>query len=244
MRLFKALALASLFSAGAAHAADINRKIIAEVDPVAPGSAAYDQQTTGVVTSKYGLGADFNLAGVMSTGPEYWTGTFTQKGVAQDTVRREDMFNGERQKLDAVRLRWMFTAWEQPASMRGWFLKAGYSYTRVNSRGNRYEEGAGGPNDATPANFIVGSPSDETSLVTDIRHGVATGFGNRWLVWDQKIAITLGTSITLNFKRTVAVDTKDPNARKDYDEMIAKLPDQKMSTRPLPEANLGFGWAW
>ena len=68
MRLFKALALASLLPASAAHAGDINRKIIAEFDPVAPGSAAYDQQTSGVVTSKYGIGADFNLAGMMSTG--------------------------------------------------------------------------------------------------------------------------------------------------------------------------------
>lgn len=245
MRFFNALALASILSAGVAHAADINRKIIAEVDPVAPGSAAYDEARSGVTTSKYGLAADFNLGGVMSTGPEYWTGTFSQKGELTETVRREDMFVGERQKLDAIRLRWMFTAWEQPSSMRGWFVKGGYSYTRVNSRGNRYEEGTAGDNgDAIPANFIVGTPSDETSLVTDIRHGVAAGFGNRWLLWDQKLAITLGTSFTANFKRVVSMDSKDPNARRDYDEMIEKLPDQKMSTRMLPEANLGLGWAW
>lgn len=247
MRSFiKALAIASILSAPSALAADINRKIITEIDPVAPGSASYDQRATGIVTSKWGLGADFNLAGVLSTGPEYWTGTFTQKGSdVSDTVRRENMFPGERQKLDAIRLRWMFTAWEQPSSMRGWFVKGGYSYTRINSRGNRYEEGVSGSNgDAVPANFIVGSPDDDTSLVTDIRHGVAAGFGNRWLLWDQKLSITLGTSVTGNFKRTVSVDTKDPNARADYDEMIEKLPDTKMSMRPLPEANLGLGWAW
>jgi hypothetical protein len=245
MRLFTlALAAASLLGAQAAHAADINRKIIAEVDPIAPTSAGYDQARTGIVTSKYGFGADFNLAGVLSTGPEYWTGTFTQKGQASDTLRREDMFVGERQKLDAIRLRWMFTGWENPSSMRGWYVKAGYSYIRVNSRGNRYEEGSGAQGDAIPQSFVVGNPSDDTSLVTDIRHGVAVGFGERWLVWDQKLAITLGTSATANFKRTVSVDTKDANARKDYDDMIETLPDQKMSIRPLPEVNLGLGWAW
>jgi hypothetical protein len=180
----------------------------------------------------------------VSTGPELWTGTFTVRGPtdATESYRREDFWPGERQKLDAVRLRWTIAKWEQPASMRGWFLKGGYSYTRINSRANRYTED-GGEGDALPAN-ILGTPDDETDLVTDIRHGASLAFGNRWAFLDQALTVNLGTSVTANFKRDVSVDSKDTNARKDYETLIDDLPDTRMSTRPMPEVNLGVGYAW
>jgi hypothetical protein len=228
-----------------ALAGDVNRKIIAELDPVAPASASYEEEKSGIVTSKWGALVDFNVGGVISTGPELWTGTFTVKGPSDPTerYRREDFWPGERQKLDAVRLRWTIAKWEQASSMRGWFLRGGYSYTRINSRANRYTE-EGGEGDALPANILGSSPEDETDLVTDIRHGAVLAFGNRWAFLDQSLTVNLGTSVTANFKRDVSVDSKDPNARKDYDTLIDDLPDTRMSTRPMPEVNLGVGYAW
>jgi hypothetical protein len=228
-----------------AFAGDVNRKIIAELDPVAPSSAAYEETKNDIATSKWGGAVDFNMAGVISTGPEFWTGTFSQKGPDEDgkTFRREDMWPGERQKIDAIRLRWMLTKWELPGSMRGWFLKGGYSYTRINSRANRYSEEQG-EGDAIPAGMFSAEPDDQTDLITDIRHGVAAGFGNRWLFFEQKVSVNLGASFTANFKRTVSIDSKDPNAQADYDDMIENLADTKMSTRPSPEINLGLGYAW
>ena len=242
----QSVGLVALLAMGThAHAADVTRKIIAEVDPVAPSSAAYEQDHDNVVTSKWGGLVDFNMAGVISTGPEFWTGTFTVKGPDDptQTYRREDFWPGERQKIDAIRLRWMITKWEQPQSMRGYFVKGGYSYTRVNSRANKYDETAGA-GDALPANVLGTNPNADTDLVTDIRHGVVFAFGNRWLFFDQKVSVNLGASYTANFKRTVSIDSKDPNARADYTSMIESLPDTKMSTRPMPEANLLFGYAW
>jgi hypothetical protein len=238
------LALGAL-TTQAAWAADINKKIIAEVDPIAPGSAAYEEATNDVTTSKFGAGVDFNVGGVISTGPELWTGNFVMKGANEEgaTYRREDMFPGERHKIDATRLRWTVTRWELPSSMRGWYVKAGYSYLRVNSRANRYTEASDG-NDAVPVNFFTEDPGDETDLITDIRHGATGGFGNRWLLWNQSLSLSLGASFTATFKRTVSVDSKDPMARRDYDAMIADLPDTKMSLRPTPEVNLGMGYAW
>lgn len=228
-----------------ARAADINRRIIAELDPVAPGSAAYDEQNNGMATSKWGGNVDFNIAGVFSTGPELWTGNFVVKGPSQpeETYRREDFWPGERHKLDAVRLRWNFTAWQMPYSMRGWYMKAAYSYLRVNSRANRFTE-EGGSGDAVPVVLPGSSADDETDLVTDIRHGVALGFGNRWLLSDQAFSVTLGTSVTGVFKRTVSIDSKDPMARLDYDAIIEDVPDARMTVRPSPEANLALGYAW
>lgn len=229
----------------AALAADINRKLVAELDPVAPTSSIYEEQKNGVATSKWGGNIDFNLAGVLSVGPEFWTGTFSEKGAEEgETYRREDMWPGERQKIDAIRLRWMATAWEQPSSMRGWFVKGGYSYTRINSRANRLNEAQGDGSDAIPVGMFDTTPDDQTDLVTDIRHGIAAGFGNRWMMFDQKVTVTLGTSFTSNFKRIVSVDSKDPNARGDYDSMIETLADTRMTTRPTPEINLGLGYAW
>lgn len=241
--LFVAL-LGSVVYTPAAISADINRKIITELDPVAPASAAYEEEANGVITSKWGASADFNLAGVVSTGPEFWTGTFTVKGSeeASQSYRREDFWPGERHKLDAIRLRWNVTKWEQPQSMRGWFIKGAYSYMRVNSRANRYTE-SGGVGDALPAG-ILETPGDETDLITDTRHGMALGFGNRWLMLDQNLSLTLGASITTIFKRSVLVDSTDANARADYDQLVRDLPDTKMATRPMPEANLSLGWAW
>lgn len=228
-----------------ALAADINKRIIAEIDPVAPGSAAYEEQSSGIATSKWGGLVDFNMGNVLSTGPEFWTGTFAAKGPSDghSSYRREDLWPGERQKLDAIRLRWTLTRWEQPSSMRGWFIKGGYSYTRINSRANRYDE-SGGEGDALPVMIPSSMPNDDTDLVTDLRHGVVVGFGNRWLFVDQKISVSIGATFTKNFKRVISVDSKDPDARADYDDMISKLPDTRMSVRPTPEVNLGLGYAW
>lgn len=230
---------------GAADGADINRRIIAEIDPVAPGSAAYEEKSSGIVTSKWGGLVDFNMGNVLSTGPEIWTGTFAAKGPSDPAVdyRREDLWPGERHKLDAIRLRWNITRWEQPQSMRGWFVKAGYSYTRINSRANRYDE-TGGEGDALPAILPASNPDDDTDLVTDLRHGVDYGFGNRWLMFDQKVSVNVGATFTSNFRRSVTVDSKDPDARADYEDMIGRLPDTRMSVRPTPEINLGVGYAW
>lgn len=235
----------ALLAAPSTHAlgADINRRIIAELDPVAPGSAAYEQESSGIATSKWGGLVDFNMGSVLSTGPELWTGTFAARGDAADPYRREDLWPGERHKLDAIRLRWTVTRWEQAQSMRGWFLKTGYSYTRINSRANRYDE-TGGEGDAVPVVVSTSTPDDDTDLVTDLRHGIIAGFGNRWLMVDQKIALSVGATFTHNFKRTVTVDAKDDDALADYEDMIAKLPDTRMSVRPTPEVNLGVGFAW
>jgi len=237
---------AAFLVAGTASAADVNRKIIAEIDPVQPTSASYEENVNGVTTSKWGGLVDFNAGGVVSTGPEIWTGTFSVKGPSSDSgdsYRREDFWPNERHKLDAIRLRWTITRWEQPSSMRGWFIKGGYSYTRINSRANRHTE-AGGEGDAIPAILPSSDPGDETDLVSDLRHGVVGGFGNRWAFFDQKLTLNVGMSFTLNFKRTITVDSKDPNARADYEQMIADLPETRMSTRPNPEGNVGIGYAW
>lgn len=226
-------------------AADINKKIIAELDPIAPGSAVYEERKNEATTSKFGGNVDFNIGGVITTGPEFWTGNFVMKGSEQtDSVyRREDMFPGERHKLDATRIRWTISRWEMPSSMRGWYIKTGYSYLRINSRANRYTEAFSG-SDAVPSNSYIDKPEDETDLVTDIRHGVVAGFGNRWLLLNQSLSITLGTSFTSNFKRTVSTDSRDSLARRDYDVLIANLPDTKISLRPTPEINISLGYAW
>lgn len=238
MKRIVLLTVASCF-AQSAWGADTNRRIIAEVDPVAPASAAYNEQKTGVSTSKWGGDVDFNVAGKFSTGPEFWIGTFAAKGeVGEDgnRPRREDLQPGETHKIDATRLRWTFTMWERPDSMRGWFVKGGYSYLRVNSRAKRIDDHS--------ANYLKTSVDDETDYVTDIRHGAVFGFGNRWCVFDQSVTITLGATVTGNYKRSVIVDSKDPDARADYDDMIEELPDTRMSVRPTPEANLSFGYAF
>lgn len=49
-----------------ANAADVNRKIIAELDPVAPATASQDEAQTGNATSKWGGSVDFYIAGVLS----------------------------------------------------------------------------------------------------------------------------------------------------------------------------------
>jgi hypothetical protein len=239
------------FSATTLNAADLHRKITAEFDPVAPASASYEDKYYDTTTSKWGAQVDFNAGGVISTGPELWTGTFTVKGPdsVEEDFRREDFYPGERHKLDATRLRWNLTRWEKPASMRGWYFKGGYSYLRVNSRANRFSEltgdeaPAGSSSDAVPVG-IFKSPDDETDLITDIRHGVYGGFGNRWAYLDTRLTLTLGASATMNFKRAVTVDSTDPDARSDYDAIIEDLPETRMSVRPTPEANLTMGYSW
>jgi len=226
------------------EAGDVIRRLVLEADPVAPVSSAYEQSINKVTTSKYGASVDFNIGAYMTTGPELWTGTFLVRGDDSGaSYRREDLWPGERQKLDAMRFRWTFGVFEQGQSMRGWYLKAGYSWMRINSRANRFtEDMSAAPGLSTGS--VLDQPGDETDLITDMRHGVSMAFGNRWIFGDSLIA-SVGASITHNFRRSVSIDSSDPMAKEDYEALINHtLPDTRMVTRPMPEVNIGLGYSW
>lgn len=222
-------------------AADTVRTFIVEADPIAPSSAAYETQSSDVTTSKYGFGLDFNVGANVSMGPEIWSGAFNAKGPSDGSAAhsKENLYTGERQKIEAMRLRWMVGLWQQPQSMRGWYAKIGYSYQKINSRANRYDQVL-----ADGAVISLSSPDSETDLITDTRHGVAFAFGNRWMFADQRLCLTAGASFTQNFKRVVTVDSHDSLAQKDYEDFISNLPDTKLALRPAPELNIGLGYAW
>lgn len=228
-----------------ATAANINRRLIAEFDPVAPSSAVYEEQASGIVTSKFGGAVDFNVGEKFSTGPEFWTGTFLAKGNAAelDSLRREDLFPGERHKIDAIRMRWNFSVWEVPESMRGWYTRLSYDFIRVNSRANRYTEGVDSAN-ALPVDFSSDDPMSETDLITDMRHGISLGIGNRWLIGSQRVAFSVGANISRYFRRAVSVDSRDPLAEADYEAMINTLPDTRLALRPIPELKMAVGYAF
>jgi len=226
------------------EAGDVVRRLVLEADPVAPASSIYEQNQNGVTTSKYGASVDFNIGAYMTTGPELWTGTFLVRGDDSGAnYRREDLWPGERQKLDAMRFRWTFGIFEQGQSMRGWYLKGAYSWLRINSRANRYtEDMAASP--ALATGNVIDQPNDETDLITDMRHGVSLAVGNRWILGDSFMA-SVGASVTHNFRRSVSVDSTDPMAKADYEALINQtLPDTRMATRPMPEVNIGLGYSW
>lgn len=237
-------ALMSMAEAQRLYAGDVIRRLVVEADPIAPASSVYEQSVNGVTTSKYGATVDFNIGAYMTTGPEFWTGTFLVRGDDSGAAyRREDLWPGERQKLDAMRFRWTFGVFEQGQSMRGWFLKGAYSWMRINSRANRFTEDM-----STASSLSTGSvldqPNDETDLITDMRHGLSVSFGNRWIFADSLMA-SVGASITHNFRRTMSVDSTDPMAKADYEALINNtLPDTRMATRPMPEVNIGLGYSW
>ena len=226
-------------------AAEMNRRFITEIDPVAPSSALYEQRASGIATSKFGASVDFNVGENFSVGPEIWSGTFLAKGESlnSEMLRREDMFPGERHKIDAMRLRWNMSFWEIPSSMRGWYTRLSYDYVKVNSRANRYTESLDSAN-ALPVDFSGDVPLDETDLITDSRHGLSLGIGNRWLISNQKVSVSVGAGISHYIRRSVMVDSKDPQAVSDYEDMINTLPDTRLALRPIPELSMGLGYAF
>lgn len=226
------------------EAGDVVRRLVLEADPVAPASSIYEQNQNGVTTSKYGASVDFNIGAYMTTGPELWTGTFLVRGDDSGAnYRREDLWPGERQKLDAMRFRWTFGMFEQGQSMRGWYLKGAYSWLRINSRANRFTEDMAS-NPALATGTVLDQPNDETDLITDMRHGISLAVGNRWILGDSFMA-SVGASVTHNFRRSVSVDSTDPMAKADYEALINQtLPDTRMATRPMPEVNIGIGYSW
>jgi hypothetical protein len=240
---YAAFAVLGGIVSGQALAANVNRRLVAEIDPVAPSSALYEERASGISTSKFGAAVDFNVGERFSMGPEIWSGTFLAKGDSEGLVRREDLFPGERQKLDAVRLRWNVSFWEVPESMRGFYARMSYDYVRVNSRANRYTESLDSAN-ALPVDVSAESPMDETDLITDMRHGLSLGMGNRWLVNSQSLSVTVGAGISHYFRRSVNVDSKDSQAVADYESMINTLPDTRLALRPIPELSMGLGYAF
>jgi len=213
------------------YGADIRRVLSAEIDPVAP-TAALALSKGQDRTTMWGGQVDFNV-GQVATGPELWIGNFTRKGPeeADDHVRREDLQYGESHKIEASRFRWTVSMWEKPSSMRGWFIKGGYSYTAIQSRAHR-EYSARLDTPATPMD----------SNIVDTRHGMMAGFGQRWAIIDSAATITLSISSTFNFKRSLAVDSDDEDAEADYKSLTETIPYARMSLRSVPEASLALGW--
>jgi hypothetical protein len=127
--------------------------------------------------------------------------------------------------------------------MRGWYTRLSYDFIRVNSRANRYTEQLDSAN-ALPVDVSGDSPLDETDLITDMRHGFSVGVGNRWLVANQKLSISVGAGVSRYFRRSVTVDSKDSQSVADYEDMINTLPDTRLALRPIPELNMGVGYAF
>jgi len=229
------LLIAANFGAIDAYSFNTFRTLSLELDPLAPATSLATR-VDNFRAEEWGGQAEFNVTGRLATGPEVWIGNFKAQGPADAAVatRREDLQYGEQQKVDATRLRWCVTLWEIPMSMRGWYIKAGYAYTRVNSRANRLY--------GWETNLEAQDPMESTDLVTDIRHGGVVGFGQRWLFFDQRATLTVGLSYTQNFRRDVSLAGRDPDARADYDAFIEDAPSTKISARALPETNVGFGY--
>lgn len=219
------------FVSTSAFGGDIKRVLSAEIDPVAPAAALSLSKGQDRATMWAGV-VDFNV-GQVATGPELWIGNFTKKGPedAGDYVRREDLQFGETHKIEASRFRWTVSMWEKASSMRGWFVKGGYSYTTIQSRATREYS----------ARLDTPAVSMDTNIV-DTRHGLMAGFGQRWAIIDSAATITLSISSTFNLKRSLAVDSDDPDAKNDFKSFTETTPYARMSLRTVPEANLTLGW--
>ena len=217
--------------------------LVVELDPLAPLQAYYDQSIKqGVSSNQWAGRVDFNVQGIFSTGPEMQVGSYVKRGVESNvnSVRREDLWPGEHQKIGLSRFRWNISFWEIPETMRGWFVTAGYEYARIDSKANRYTEG---PGDAVPVGAPIDVPDDETDLVTDIRHGVRLAFGERW-VFANKYTTSLELSLHRMTRREVSVTSKDSLARADYDASVEELRIFPATARSYPEAKLGIGYAF
>jgi len=237
------LSLPMILMGNLAFCASIHQQLTFELDPFGPASAAYESRKSEVTASNFSGKVDFNLGGILSTGPEFWSGAYVLKG-SQDQnslVRREDLWPNERHKISGTRLRWNFTFWEVPASMRGWFLKAGVSYTDIESRANRYTEHADDGNLSDPSAY--GQPDDNPDYVNEIRRGAFFGFGQRWL-FGQSFSSSIEVSYTQTLMRQVNVDSDDPRAEGDYDAIAESLPFTKFSAKPYPEANFSMGYSF
>lgn len=232
-----------MFFAGTLQAGYIYRKLNIGLDPLGPAAALYEEKVRNISASNWGARVDFNLGGFMSTGPEIWSGTYALRGEeADELIRREDFWPSERHRLSGSRLRWNFTFWEVSETMRGWFLNAGIAYTSISSKANRITEHSDA-GDAFPGGRNYREPDDETDLITDIRHGVSLGFGQRWIFY-QRLSATLGLSWHHWLRREVNVDSDDPRAKKDYEVLIEELPLTRFSARPYPDTSLTLGYAF
>ncbi|MEZ4741473.1 MAG: hypothetical protein R3B45_03360 [Bdellovibrionota bacterium] len=217
-----------------ARAADVPRYVAFEFNPLAPIAAAR-ANATGNSVSMWDFGVDFNVAGKFCTGPEIWLGNFSISSEAQneaERIRREDFQYTERQKLDATKINWNVSFFESGYAMRGWFVRAGYSYTKVNSKANRFYE----------SQYGLDNAENVQSIVTDYRHGIYGSFGQRWHFWDHKASLTIGISYTHNFKRDINTESIDEDAEKDYLTLIEQIPDTRLSAKPMPTADLRLGF--
>jgi hypothetical protein len=228
------LTVSGLLRAGYAMGSDVPKYIAVETSPIAP-VAAVRESAQGNATSMWEFATDFNVNGKFSTGPELWLGTFAMRSKADDPterVRREDLQYAERQKIDASSLKWNVTLFESGYSMRGWFLKTGYSYTKVLSRAHRYYE----------TDFTLENAENTEANITDYRHGVYGAFGQRWHFWNHNATVTVGVNYTHYFRRQIHVESPDVDAREDYLELIEKMPDARLSARPIPQADFRVGF--
>ena len=229
----------SVFTGTQALGSDVLKKMAVELDPFSPLAASLETQTPeGKSASMWGGQVEFNMGNKLATGPEFWLATIKRQGKRTDGPigREEEMIENENVKLEATRLRWMVGLYEKPMSLRGWFVKAGISYTKIQSRSNIHNEWETNLDDGTNPDFF-------TNNVTDVRQGVVAAVGQRWLFFKQSASLSLTASITANYKRNVSVDAEDTDAREDYDQLIEDIPGgRQLSAKPFPEGQVAFGY--
>jgi hypothetical protein len=147
-------------------------------------------------------------------------------------VRREDLQYTERQKLDANSIKWNVTLFESGYSMRGWFIKTGYSYTKVMSRAHRFFE----------TDFALENSENVEANIVDYRHGVYGAFGERWHFWNHNVTVSVAVNYTHYFRRKIHVESEDVDAEQDYLDLIERIPDTRLSARPIPAADFRVGF--
>lgn len=219
--------------------------LIVEIDPIAAAAAVNESRMNGFVSHQFGLTVDFPANSWLSTGPEFWGATYSARGLGNtesvdSNVRREDLFPGERHRIEAFRLKWNLTKWENPSTLSGRYIQVSYSYSRANSRANRYTEASDSTTNL-PTDLSSDTPDAETDLITDTRHGVALRLGNRWCAYG--LSWSVGVGIGKDIARKVSVTSSDQNSRKDYETSVNRFVSSRLNLAPVPELSMGIGFA-
>lgn len=209
------------YNTGTGRFVDQDRTIAVELDAFTPTKAARGNEGKNNV-QEWGGEFQYNFNSVF-VASEFWFGEYQKEGAGSAGAR---LAEGETYDILYNRYQLLVGAFSKKKLMKGWYAKAGYSFTKVDTK-------------ATLLSGAVEGSGYTYNNSDDSRQGATVSAGHRYTFLKNRCSLNLGLSYTKTTSRIVS--DQDPTLESRYESILANAGDKRLAGKDFPEIRVAVG---
>lgn len=209
------------YNTGTGRFVDQDRTIAVEFDAFTPTKASRSNEGNNKV-QEWGGELQYNFKGILLA-TEFWFGEYEKDGAGSAGARLAD---GETYEILYNRYQLFVGAFSRKEQMKGWYAKAGYSYTKIDT-------------EATLLSGVNGTSVSSYNNYDDSRQGATASAGHRFTFLKNRCSLNLGLSYTKTTSRIVS--DQDPELESRYESILANAGDKRLAAKDFPEVRVAVG---